>query len=195
MRFLKNRIAQANAFKAQACPAFPQEQTPSPVFSPKKKKRPSQTIKGKKNSDLCVTPETSRATKNVVKNYGRAICNFSTSTLSLPYLTPFLQKEEVTREGFIVFVSTSKGAIDGLHNFRNILLPREDDEEETAAYKQIFKDMSEVFIKYFSVNWIFHSKIFHKEAHLKFRFKMLRRIKSPELFTYLNNQKGNKKKL
>jgi hypothetical protein len=59
------------------------------------------------------------------------------------------------------------------------------DTEKEMEFKNILKKLGEIFIKNFSVNWIFSGKMTYKEAHLKFRFKMLRRIRNPELFTYL----------
>jgi len=126
-----------------------------------------------------------RATKNIAKNFGRAICNFSLSSLATPYLIPLLEKEGKILEGFVAFINSIKGKIDGLLNFQSVIMPSDRDSEDVAIYKKVYKLIGEIFIKYFSVNWIFHSKVIHKAAHLKFRFKMLRRIKSPELFTYL----------
>jgi len=63
----------------------------------------------------------------------------------------------------------------------------QEDSKEVAAVKRGFAEVGEVFIKNFSVNWAFHSRVFHKEAHLKFRYKMLRRVRNPELFTYLKD--------
>jgi len=105
-----------------------------------------------------------------------------------------LQKENVALSSFVAYVNHIKDKIDGLHKFRSILMPQEDDDQETLSYKTLFRHIGEVFIKFFSVNWIFSGKVLHKEAHLKFRFKMLRRIQSPELFTYLKKHGSKQKK-
>lgn len=187
MRFLKNKIALSRASQTQKPPRFfAQRRVNNPLqanLSMKRKRVPGQYI----------TSEASRQTKNIVKNYGKAICKFSLSENALPYRDTFLQKEQVTFEDFRKFVEENKGSIDGLQHFRSLLLPGKKDDNAKAACKRIFRDVGVVFIKYFSVNWIFHSKIQHKDTHLKYRFKMLRRIKNPKLFTYLKSSKGSKK--
>lgn len=55
------------------------------------------------------------------------------------------------------------------------------------AYKTLFKETCIVFIKYFAVNWVFASKVSYKTEHIKFRFKLLRRVKNPKMFTYMKN--------
>ncbi len=82
-------------------------------------------------------------------------------------------------------MSTKKDSISGIDSLRAYLMESPKDSEEMKKFKIIFTYLSEVFIKYFSVNWIFNSKIKYKEAHLKFRNKMLRRIRDPQHFTYL----------
>jgi hypothetical protein len=199
MRFLKKKIAKANDVRIEAIKAAHKLQksassdhtSSSPISS---QSSPNSNKKRTRVQGYFFTSEASRATKNIVKNYGKAICKFIASPLATPYLDAFLETENVSFRGFISFVNNSKTNIDGLYNFRSVILIDEKDDQETAAYKRIFTELSEVFIKYFSVNWIFHSKVFHKEAHLKFRFKMLRRIRNPELFTYLKNSKDASKR-
>lgn len=182
MRFLKKKIACANALHQASRGRETQlanlslsddSQTNN---KPKKSKRPQQ--KHLKSTEA-------KETKNIVKNYGKAICKFSTSSLALPYLKGLIQNEGVESSGFVNFVNSVKDQIEGLHHFRSILLPNEKDDKETAAYRRIFRSAGSIFIKLFSVNWIFYSKIIHKKAHIEFRFKMLRRIQHPESFTYL----------
>ena len=199
MRFLKKKIAQAEAARIKAIKAVYKlhksaSSDPSLSFLSSHSPSDSNSKKRTRIEGFSFTSKASRATKNIVKNYGKAICKFIASPLALPYLDTFLDKENASERGFLAFVNNARPSIDGLYHFRSVLLEDEKDDLETAAYKKIFKELSEVFIKFFSVNWIFDSKVVHKEAHLKFRFKMLRRIKSPELFTYLKSSKENSKK-
>jgi hypothetical protein len=200
MRFLKRKIAMAKACEdgknASVCSHHPHEAHLNERNSAKYSKQLYRNINDKQNRNKrrrvvgsCKTSLVSRTTKNIVKNYGQAICKFTSSPLALPYLNEFLKRENVDLKGFIAFISKSKSSIDGIQHFRSVLLPKKNDSKLITSYKKMFQDISEVFIKYFSVNWIFHSKVFHREAHLKFRFKMLRRIKNPKLFTYLKNAK------
>ncbi len=192
MRILKRKIALANSLANQKALSTPRalrsrknsnnSLSTEVVSSPESSKRIRERIPG-----CSFTPEHARATKNIVKNYGRAICSFAVSNISAPYLGEILEKEGVLFQSFADYVNEIKEKIDGLQHFRSVLLMKETDDERMLAMKRCFVQISEVFIKKFSVNWIYHSKVFHKEAHLKFRFKMLRRIQCPELFTYLKD--------
>ena len=135
------------------------------------------------------TPEYYRCTKNIAKNYGKAIASFAGSDLVVPYLQNITISEPCTLSEFIGFVRTNKDVIQGIDSFRAMLLPSDEDDIKQAAFKRIFQKVSEIFIKYFSVNWICHGKMKDKETYLKFRFKILRRIQNPTLFTYVKKSK------
>jgi hypothetical protein len=128
------------------------------------------------------------STKNIVKNYGNAIASFSTSKLAVPYIEEYLRTSKITVDDFQAFISAKKSSLCNMNNFRVLLQENSNDSELVKLHKMTFRKMGEVFIKYFSVNWIFNSRLKHREAHLKYRFKMLRRILKPELFTYLNEK-------
>ncbi len=74
--------------------------------------------------------------------------------------------------------------MDGISSLRALLLADDEDEEMIIAIKEAFQYSAEIFVKYFSVNWIYNSKVGDKKNHLKARFKILRRIREPEYFTY-----------
>jgi len=123
--------------------------------------------------------------KNVVKNFGKQMASFSCSVLSMPYLVPLAQQFNVTTSGFLDWIEEHKTRINSISALRSLLLITEDDSPEVKSYKKIFQQLGEIFIKYFSVNWIFNGRISNKLVHLKYRFRMLRRIRNPESFTYL----------
>jgi len=123
--------------------------------------------------------------KNIIKNYGRALQNFAISNMVMPYLAPLIQREQVLLKDFRKFFYSKKKQVRSIAGLRSLLLVSREDDNQTAAFKRIFKEISIIFIKFFSVNWIFSGKLLNKIAHLKCRFKMLRRIKNPENFTYL----------
>ena len=127
----------------------------------------------------------STSAKNIVKNYGRALANFAASNLAVPYLNTLIEKEKVRVKDFRRFIASKKKRARCIAGLRNLLVVQDDDSEHVAAFKRIFKDVSVIFIKYFSVNWIFSGKLCDKITHLKYRFKILRRIRNPEHFTYL----------
>lgn len=131
-----------------------------------------------------------RATKNIVINFGKAIASFAVSPLATPYLEQILEKENITSKEFTDFVNEAKAGIGGIDSFRLLLLIDESrDTPRLAACKRAFAAISTVFIKYFSVNWITHGRVAHKLTYLKYRFKVLRRIQNPEFFTYISEGK------
>jgi len=204
MRFLKNKIALAAALNSKrleevdmASSSLSTEIEPKIEFisnSQMKNTKGNKKVKRKKILGLYYTSEASRATKNIVKNYGRAICSFAVSHIAFPYLNQILKENDITLDEFIRYVKEIKDKIDGLYHFRSTILVTEADSPDLIAKKKAFAFIGEIFIKYFSVNWIFNSRVFHKEAHLKFRFRLLRRIRNPEFFTYLKDPKRDDKK-
>jgi hypothetical protein len=158
--------------------------SPKVEMSSKKKKRSYD--KGN-TSQSKISEHDVKSTKNIIKNYGRAICNFILDPISLPYLEDIirLDKEEVKLEDFIAYIAERKGNVTSMEKFQRILVAKDSDNKEEVAFKRIFKKVSEIFVKYFSVNWIYSGRMLYKRAHLDFRFKMLRRLRNPELFTYL----------
>jgi len=125
--------------------------------------------------------------KNIVKNYARAMINFALSEMSHTYLNKIIAQEGIDHKEFKEFLLTQKEIINSIKTLRDALLIPEGDRSKLSAFKRAFKAISEVFIKFFAVNWIFNSKINDKTLHLKYRFKILRRIRNPEHFTYLEN--------
>ena len=200
MRFLKTKILMANeALKKRLClkpitSVISQEtsmetptQLPSPASTTTSENAKIKTRAPKKKNDAQCSD-----TKNITINYGKAIISFATSPLALPYLKPFLQKFGITLGDFISFIGPSKSGIGSIGSFRNLLLVFQDDSDQIVSCKKVFQLISEVFLKYFSVNWIIHGKVVHKMTYLKYRAKMLRRVQNPEHFTYIR-QTSNKR--
>ena len=178
MRFLKNKIALATHLQNTKQPQ-----------DLKGESKESERKKRKKIPGSSFTSETSRATKNIVKNYGKALCAFASSKLARPYIDAVIAKkgyEGVNKQKFMEQMKEKKETTNSMESLRRLLMESSEDNEEDVMFKTIFKEVSIIFMKYFSVNWIYSGKLVHKNAHLKFRFKMLRRIKNPEFFTYLN---------
>lgn len=126
--------------------------------------------------------------KNIVKNYARVMINFALSNMAYPYVQKVLEREGVDFKQFVTFVSVYKEDVTSIKTLREMLLVEEDkDTQAIAACKRTFKAISEIFIKFFCVNWIYNSKLADKSLHLSYRFKILRRIRNPEHFTYLEN--------
>jgi len=126
--------------------------------------------------------------KNIVKNYARVMINFALSNMAYPYVQKLLEREGIDFKQFVTFVSVYKEDVTSIKTLREMLLVQEsEDTPAIASCKRTFKGISEIFIKFFCVNWIYNSKLADKSLHLSYRFKILRRIRNPEHFTYLEN--------
>jgi len=128
--------------------------------------------------------------KNLVKNYGKALCMFASSTMAIPYLEKIIaakRLKDVKIFAFMNFYKKKKGGITNIESLRTLLVAERDDTPEIKIFKQLFKEVSIIFLKYFCVNWIFNGKLLHKNEHLKFRLRMLRRVQNAEYFTYLRS--------
>ena len=189
MRMLKRKIALAKAIKDKQNEKKKTQNNYKKIELKSSLSRQEEHLHTETSPVLISISEPSRAIKNIVKNYGRAICTFASSELARPYLINLTEKEGVEMVDFIQYTQTMKSKIDGLFSFRSLLLKESQEDLTTVAFKKLFQAISEIFIKYYSVNWIFHSKVHYKQAHLNFRFKILRRIQNPEMFTYLQQDR------
>jgi len=141
-------------------------------------------VRSKRKSQSCPQGDS----KNIIKNYGKALSSFASSKMAYEYLESIVSSHGynfVNIRDFMSWIKSQKEKINSIESIRRLLITNEDDDQEARAYKIMFKEISIIFLKYFAVNWIYNGKLMHKSAHLKFRFKMLRRIQDPEHFTYL----------
>jgi hypothetical protein len=218
MRFLKNKIQRAQeALKRQTAKSaemthftndltikIEENSIPDTDCSPKtgsqgtspyhNQKRPRRSPTENNNPHIePSSSQTSACLKNLAINYGKAIASFAASPLALPYLETFLAKEGITGATFSMsqfkqFALRIKSRIGGISSLRSALMVEEGDDERIGAYKRVLQAMGEVFIKYFSVNWILTGRLTHKMIYLKLRNKMLRRIQHPESFTCITHK-------
>jgi hypothetical protein len=119
--------------------------------------------------------------KNVCKNYTRAICNFILSDVSNMYLEGIAKEFQLDLEEFRGYVRDRREAIKGVNELRGFLIVQSKDSLKTCCFKKTFQKLSETFIKFFSVNWIFSSKLEYKLDYLKCRHKILKGIRDPSL--------------
>lgn len=130
---------------------------------------------------------------NVMKNYARAMVNFSLSALADPYLERMKEKYEIDFEEFRKTLRGYKAKVNCIKHLRELLLVSDNDSEEMKTFKKVFQELCIVFMKFFSVNWIYHGKMFERNKYLQYRGKMLRRVQNPEYFTYLESFVEKKK--
>jgi hypothetical protein len=187
MRYLKQKIARALQHHNGVLQESPKEE-----IVPQLEEQSVSTSNEFEETKIDITSPNSHTKgstsgKNIVKNYSRAMINFALSKLAAPYLPQLLVQEKIKMEEFRRFLNLRKTKVNCIKSMRELLLIAKEDTMQVAACKNIFKEICKVFIKYFSVNWIFSSKISDRIVHLKYRFKLLRRIQDPEHFTYLES--------
>ena len=195
MSILKNKIAKAQRLRTvntvQASKlildqsSFTSSLSPSDLSIPSNEGSRDYSYFQRSSSTKVLRDNCQRSCQNVVKNYGRAFTNFALSSLSSSYLVPMLIKEGLSLEDFSSYIIKIKSNTNCIKNLRNALLAKSEDDVKIIAAKRVFQSLCEVFLKFFCVNWLFNSKIDNKIAHLNCRFKILRRIRNPEHFTYL----------
>jgi len=182
MRFLKNKIRLAEeAFQRKQqknllSPGKTSEiSEPSTISSPithgDRSKRTCSSY-----SEPILASTFTKPTKNVVINYGKAILSFAMSGLAPEYISRYFSEEKIHLPSFHAFLLETKPKISGYKNFEGIFIAEEKDSPIVALYKKVLKMLGEVFVKYFSVNWIIHGKVAHKLVYLKHRYLILRRI-------------------
>jgi len=133
-----------------------------------------------------------RGTK-IVRNYAKALCSFAYSDMALGYLQTIILKQydnKVDTDGFRKYIKEKKGNTASISSLRGLLMETNHDSDKERIFKQIFAEISIIFIKFFSVNWIFSGKVKYRLEHVKYRHRMLRRIRNPEHFTYLKSSGG-----
>lgn len=159
------------------------------------KKKRSHISKGPKRNrieGIPSVPVNIRCSKNIVKNYGRMICTFSLSNMAAPYIKDFLNNSQTASQfnqtNFFQWISDHKRHLSNIEQLKALLPINENEDLETLTFKKLFQQLGRIFIKYFSVNWIFQSRMIYKTTYLKFRMKMLRRINQPEFFENIKMQ-------
>jgi len=169
--------------------------------APKQPKRKSQKLSAKtlktrnykkdskKDSKKNPVNNFKRESKNVVKNYGKAMAAFSLNDIAIPYLEVLVADNEVSIEDFRNFMINRKETIDSIGSLRDLFCPDfKIDTPQELRFKAVFRAISKVFVRDFAINWIFTSKSQYKSALINYRYKILRRVVDPASFTYLKSQ-------
>jgi len=192
MRFLKNKILlaeearQRREQKSQS--SSPSDRSLSLKISPEtinldqeiphnnstRRMKPSSPIHTTNNLNLTFT----KPTKNIIINYGKALASFAASDLADPYIKREFGHEKVDVEKFKRYANEAKAKVAGYESFESLLAATNTDAPEMVLFKKMLRKLGEVFIKYFSVNWIIHGRVTHKLVYLKHRSIVLRRIQS-----------------
>jgi len=193
MRFLKNKIARASSLNP---PTLPQE-TPTQKSAQVIQFPPKETSLQKKPQSLRPKQDFPSHSPwmlkkhisgdNIIKNYGRAMTNFALSGIAQPYLQTIMSELNISLESFSNFITKRKKSANCIKKLRAMLPMGTDEDEEDLEVKVAFQKICIVFLKFFVANWLYSSKIAEKVVHLQYRFKILRRVRNPQYFTYLKD--------
>ena len=160
--------------------------TPTNLHAEDQKQKKTAKKRSQKPNSILKKP---KSANNIVKNYSRALVNFALAKVAKPYLKLILNEKGLTFLEFQHFIDYDRRKVNCIKSLRNKLLITIKDCDTIVKCKNAFQNISVIFIKMFSVNWIYNSKISDKRTHLMCRFKILSRIKNPEYFTYLESPK------
>lgn len=177
MRFLKTKIQLAQeALQRQQQNALSDSQSlSSPILSPPRAKRACSMY-----SENILASTFTKPTKNMIINYGKAIFSFAMSDLANEYIERYFRQESIHLPSFHEYLLQLKPMISGYKNFEGFFIIKETDNSQVVLYKKVLKKLGEIFMKYFSVNWIFHGKVAHKLVYLRHRHAILQRIMKPQ---------------
>jgi len=200
MRILKQKIAKALEYdklqrlaRLRALRRNASLNTPSSTQSSRQLRiKPRKSLS---EASQCPVEKKKRAKgNNVMKNYARAMVNFGLSPLAEPYIERYNERSEKMESGrFRDILLGEKKNVNCIKSLRDLLLIMENDNEEMGVFKRLFQELCKIFMKFFSVNWIYNSKIMDKLKYLKYRGKITRRIQNPLKFTYLESFVEKKK--
>ena len=193
MRFLKRKIARALELSEMRFAS----QTASESSGPSSPEGQAQEIASKLRirvkdqvlpnpSDQVPHKKRSAVGNNIVKNYSRAMVNFGLSDMARPFMED-KPENGLSYERFRQILNCKKRNVNCIRGLRCLLLEDKRDSEEMRQWKAMFQRCCEVFLKYFCVNWIWNSKIGDRLRHLRYRGKILRRVRNPEQFTNLES--------
>ena len=187
MRYLKQKIAKAYEYHRRLESLRSLRKPLVPPFEVQAKIEAPPEVKIEEN---CVKKNKPKRPlgNNMMKNYAHAMVNFALSAVAEPYLSSSPLVRVISLQVFRQILAPKKRKTTCIQRLRELLLINKDkDPEEIQAFKSLFQEACKVFLKYFWVNWIYHSRLEDKSKYLKYRSKLLRRIENPEGFTYLES--------
>jgi len=125
--------------------------------------------------------------RQIYKAYCYAMAQFMVKPIAEPYLKGLLDEMHINIETFRDYIALNEKMIKGFDGLVFMLTFREGDSEECKKYKRVLRLGCEVFLKYFAVNWIFHSKMPDTKLYLEYRFKILHKLRMSLLHNNLQS--------
>ena len=138
--------------------------------------RRKNTMRKKMNIKLQEPKRKFTLTPKIMRNFGKAICEFMLSKKAIPSLDQLIKKENLDYKEFYDFLIQSVEFFEQNGNFIALIIPQMTDDNKIKACKRVIKELSRIFVKYYSLNWILKSQDLKKECYLKCRIKVLNAI-------------------
>jgi len=116
------------------------------------------------------------------KQFINVCLSFLLSTLGSPYTAAELESQGVSHEVFEKFLNLWRGKINNTQTLLGLLVVRIYDSKETVACKLVFKEMIQLFLRHFSLDWILkNDKTGNKMRFLRYRSKLIKKLQKPYL--------------
>ncbi|CAK89797.1 unnamed protein product (macronuclear) [Paramecium tetraurelia] len=119
-------------------------------------------------------------TKNIPKNYCKAIITFATKHQALCHQ---ILGDQLKVVKFLERITVYKKKLMNIRIFSGLLSQSEDPTEE--EFNQTFRILSRIFVKKYAINYIFNSKIVQHNWHLQYRQQIYKGIKNPKNFSHI----------
>ncbi|KAM3132653.1 hypothetical protein pb186bvf_015198 [Paramecium bursaria] len=136
----------------------------------------------KKPIRRCLNPHDQKDTKNIPKNYCKAIITYAQKN---PAICLSLLGTEQKVQRFLEKLSKQKKDLLNIKVFSRLLQQSQNPEEDEQ--NRAFRIISRLFIKKYAINYIFNSKIVQENWHLKYRFKIYKGVQNPSNFNHIKN--------
>ena len=122
---------------------------------------------------------TSTSFHHPIKQFINGCLSFTRSALGSSYLGVKLHDKGICPELFEQFINTWRGRINNIPTLLGLLIVRTYDNAETTACKLVFKEILELFLKHFSLDWILkNEKTGNKMKFLRYRTKLIRKLQN-----------------
>eukprot|EP00330_Aristerostoma_sp_ATCC50986_P001356 CAMPEP_0114584034 /NCGR_PEP_ID=MMETSP0125-20121206/7749_1 /TAXON_ID=485358 ORGANISM="Aristerostoma sp., Strain ATCC 50986" /NCGR_SAMPLE_ID=MMETSP0125 /ASSEMBLY_ACC=CAM_ASM_000245 /LENGTH=98 /DNA_ID=CAMNT_0001778051 /DNA_START=140 /DNA_END=436 /DNA_ORIENTATION=+ len=88
-----------------------------------------------------VTPYKYLSTKNIVRNYGKAICRFALSPVGKEYIFDLIKSKAPTMQvnEFLSFIKSYRDKLDCMQAFIDMVKPKEMDDNSVISRKEIMR--------------------------------------------------------
>jgi len=114
--------------------------------------------------------------KVIVRNYCKALVNFSISEHASGYLLEDLNRGGVDLGTFRNALKAKKDTINTFQDLEQLLWIRPDDSVQLICFRMSFKNACIIFLKYFSVSWILNAHFKNRSLYLSYKGKFIQHI-------------------